>query len=242
MSGPAAPLSPLGATHNLVVEWTPAEDADWGDVDVALRRGLVKVAAHLAEAALEAEPDAVEELAEPGGAGSDVKPRVGVILNLQTQGKFKDVFVYGRSLSGGLPTVISPCGRRRVVGQRPVWTPALKNPTILHQTHRSWLPCAPLASWKLAGSSSAPIPHQAERTRLVARPRLCGHLGLDAARAPRRAAATPTPTSPEADTSRRRSTRPGDPRREAGRRERPAARCPPTKPPPSSARATTTSG
>ena len=68
MSGPAAPLSPLAATHNLVVEWTPAEDADWGDVEVALRRGLVKVAAHLAEAALDAEPDAVEELAEPNGS------------------------------------------------------------------------------------------------------------------------------------------------------------------------------
>src|SRR3954468_22654356 len=34
MSGPAAPLSPLAATHNLVVEWTPAENADWGDIDV----------------------------------------------------------------------------------------------------------------------------------------------------------------------------------------------------------------
>ena len=54
MSGPAAPLSPLAATHNLVIEWTPAEDADWGDVDQALRRGLVRVAAHLAEAALDA--------------------------------------------------------------------------------------------------------------------------------------------------------------------------------------------
>ena len=58
MSGPAAGMSPLAATHNLVIEWTPAEDADWGDVDVALRKGLVKVAAHLAEAALDAEPDA----------------------------------------------------------------------------------------------------------------------------------------------------------------------------------------
>ncbi len=136
MSGPAAPLSPLAATHNLVVEWKPAEDADWGDVEVALRRGLVKVAAHLAEAALDAEPDAVEELAEPGGSNGNDKPRVGVVLNLQTQGKFKDVFVYGRSLSGGLPTVISPGeldDGAVVSGQ--YGHPALKNPTILHQTH-----------------------------------------------------------------------------------------------------------
>ncbi len=44
MSGPAAPLSPPGATRNLVVEFTPAEDAAWEDVDAALRRGLVEVA------------------------------------------------------------------------------------------------------------------------------------------------------------------------------------------------------
>ena len=136
MSGPAAELSPLAATHNLVVEWTPAEDADWGDIDVALRKGLVKVAAHLAEAALDAEPDAIEELAEPGGSRENGKPRVGVILNLQTQGKFKDVFVYGRSMSGGLATVISPGeldDGAVVSGQ--YGHPALKNPTFLHQTH-----------------------------------------------------------------------------------------------------------
>ena len=129
MAGPAAPLSPLAATHNLVVEWTPADDADWGDVESALRRGLVKVAAHLAEAALDAEPDAVEELAEPDGSSDNGRPRVGVILNLQTQGKFKDVFVYGRSLSGGLPTVISPTeldDGAVVSGQ--YGHPALKNP------------------------------------------------------------------------------------------------------------------
>ena len=36
MSGPAAPLSPLGATHNLVIEFTPADDAAWEDVEAAL--------------------------------------------------------------------------------------------------------------------------------------------------------------------------------------------------------------
>src|SRR4051794_26650859 len=40
MSGPAAPLSPLSATHNVVVAFAPAEDASWEDVDTALRRGL----------------------------------------------------------------------------------------------------------------------------------------------------------------------------------------------------------
>src|SRR5947209_17785962 len=41
MSGPAASMSPLGSTHNLVVEFTPADDAAWDDVDRAVRRGLL---------------------------------------------------------------------------------------------------------------------------------------------------------------------------------------------------------
>jgi len=185
MSGPAAPLSPLSATHNLVIAWTPAEDADWGDVDQALRRGLVKVAAHLAEAALEAEPDAVEVLAEPSESTSDGKPRVGVILNLQTQGRFKDVFVYGRSLSGGLPTVISPTeldDGAVVSGQ--FGHPALKNPTILHQTHPVVAALrARSDELELAALILCPEPvNQADKELVSAHAaRLCGQLQLDAA-------------------------------------------------------------
>jgi glycine reductase complex component B subunit alpha and beta len=182
MSGPAAPLSPLAATHNLVIEWTPAEDADWGDVEVALRRGLVKVAAHLAEAALDAEPDAVEEVQEPGSA-TNGKPRVGVILNLQTQGKFKDVFVYGRSMSGGLATVISPGeldDGAVVSGQ--YGHPALKNPTILHQTHPVVAALAANDELELAALVLCPEPVDQANKELVSAhaARLCKSLNLDA--------------------------------------------------------------
>jgi glycine reductase len=183
MSGPAAPLSPLAATHNLVVEWTPAEDADWADVDAALRRGLVKVAAHLAEAALDAEPDAVEELAE-AGAGANGKPRDGVILNLQTQGKFKDVFVYGRSLSGGLPTVISPSELDDgVVVSGQFGHPALKNPTYLHQTHPVVAALRACEELELAALILCPEPvNQADKELVSAHAaRLCKHLNLNAA-------------------------------------------------------------
>jgi glycine reductase len=185
MTGPAAQLSPLAATHNLVVEWTPAEDADWGDVDQALRRGLVNVAAHLAEAALDAEPDAVEELAEPGEQTANGKPRVGVILNLQTQGRFKDVFVYGRSLSGGLPTVILPTeldDGAVVSGQ--FGHPALKNPTILHQTHPVVAALrARSDELELAALVLCPEPvNQADKELVSAHAaRLCKQLHLDAA-------------------------------------------------------------
>ncbi len=185
MSGPAQPLSPLAATHNLVIEWTPADDADWGDVDQALRRGLVAVAAHLAEAALDAEPDAVEPLAEPGAQPADGIPRVGVILNLQTQGKFKDVFVYGRTLSGGLPTVIAPGeldDGAVVSGQ--YGHPALKNPTILHQTHPVVAALrARSDELELAALILCPEPvNQADKELVSAHAaRLCRLLRLDAA-------------------------------------------------------------
>jgi glycine reductase len=91
----------------------------------------------LAGAALDAEPDAVEELPSPTpGPAGGARPRVGAITNLQTQGLFKDVFVYGRSFSSGLPTLLDPGefdDGAVVSGQ--FGHPALKNPTFMHQNH-----------------------------------------------------------------------------------------------------------
>jgi glycine reductase len=134
MSGPAAELSPFGSTHNLVLEFTPAPDADWAEVDDALRRGSLAVAARLAEAALGAEPDLIEDLAEPGPAGG--LPLVGTITNLQTQGVFKDVFVHGASFNGSRPATIDPADiddGAVVSGQ--YGHPSLRNPTWVHQNH-----------------------------------------------------------------------------------------------------------
>jgi glycine reductase len=135
LRGPGAALSPLGATHNLVVEFAPASGAAWPDVDRALRLGSLRLAARLAEAALEVEPDEVEELPYPTTARSG-RPRVGAITNLQTQGQFKDVFLYGRSFGPSLPTLLDPGeldDGAVVSGQ--FGHPALKNPTFMHQNH-----------------------------------------------------------------------------------------------------------
>ncbi|MGH8932796.1 MAG: glycine/sarcosine/betaine reductase component B subunit [Egibacteraceae bacterium] len=138
MSGPGADLSPFAGTHNVVVEFDRARDASFQDVDEAVRRGLLRLAARLADAAVDAPPDAVEDLADlpPPTADRDGLPRVGVITNLQTQGAFKDVFVYGRSLAGCLPTLFDPAELEDgavVSGQ--YGHPALRNPTYLHQNH-----------------------------------------------------------------------------------------------------------
>jgi glycine reductase len=138
MVGPAAELSPFGRTRNVVVEFEPADGASWAEVDAAVRRGSLRLAVHLADAAVEAEPDTVEELAEPHRPGTPTGglPRVGVITNLQTQGAFKDVFVYGRSMAGSLPTLFDPAEVEDgavVSGQ--YGHPALRNPTYVHLNH-----------------------------------------------------------------------------------------------------------
>ena len=134
MSGPAADLCPLSKTVNLVVEFEPAEGAAWEDVDVALRLGSLRLAAHLAEAGLDVEPDEVDEPLDPEAAAG--LPKVAALTNLQTQGPFKDVFVYGRSFAGEQPMVIDPGDvddGAVVSGQ--YGHPSLKNPTYVHQNH-----------------------------------------------------------------------------------------------------------
>jgi len=138
MSGPAAERSPFARTNNVVVEFDRVEHASWQEAEVAVRRGLLRLAVHLANAAVGAPPDVIEELAPPHQPGTPTSglPRVGVITNLQTQGAFKDVFVYGRSMAGSLPTLFDPVEIEDgavVSGQ--YGHPALRNPTYLHQNH-----------------------------------------------------------------------------------------------------------
>ncbi len=187
LSGPAAALSPLGATHNLVVEFVPAPGAGWEAVDAALRRGSLRLAARLAETALEVEPDEVEEL--PSASPSvrhGALPRVGVVTNLQTQGLFKDVFVYGRSFGSALPTLLDPGeldDGTVVSGQ--FGHPALKNPTFMHQNHPVVAELRRRHGQDLdfAGVVIAPEPVDQAAKELISAlaARLCAAAGFDAA-------------------------------------------------------------
>ncbi|MGH8990236.1 MAG: glycine/sarcosine/betaine reductase component B subunit [Acidimicrobiia bacterium] len=186
MAGPAAPLSPLAATHNLVVEFEPAAGADWEDVDAALRTGILRLAAHLAGAALDTPPDAIEEVPAAGGHPPGGLPRVVAVTNLQTQGRFKDVFVYGRSFRAALPTFIDPGDLDDgavVSGQ--FGHPGLKNPTYMHQNHPvvQALRARHGRDLILAGVVIAPEPvDQAGKERVSAHAaRLCVAAGVDAA-------------------------------------------------------------
>lgn len=184
MAPPEVGRSPLSETHNLVVEFDRADDADWEEVEAALRRGLLHLAVHLADAALEAEPDAVEELADPAVQSPDGLARVAVVTNIQTQGRFKDVFVYGRSLWGGLPTLLSPNeldDGAVVSGQ--YGHPALKNPTFMHQTHPVLAAVRECEDLHLAALVICPEPVDQNFKELVSAhaARLCAGVGIDAA-------------------------------------------------------------
>ncbi|HEV2769777.1 MAG TPA: glycine/sarcosine/betaine reductase component B subunit [Solirubrobacteraceae bacterium] len=184
MDPPEEGRSPLSQTHNLVVEFDPASDAEWEDVDAALRRGLLRLAVHLADAALEVEPDAVEELGDPAAQSSDGLPRVAVVTNIQTQGRFKDVFVYGRSLSGGLGTLLSPNeldDGAVVSGQ--YGHPALKNPTYMHQTNPALAAVRESEEVHLAAFVLCPEPIDQNLKELVSAhaARLCATVGVEGA-------------------------------------------------------------
>jgi len=184
MAPPDDARSPLSDTHNLVIEFERAEGADWEDVDRALRRGALALAVHLADAALEAEPDAVEELPEPTATSGDGLPRLAVVTNIQTQGRFKDVFVYGSSLRGGLPTLLSPNeldDGAVVSGQ--YGHPALKNPTYLHQTNPVVAAVREREDVHLAALVVCPEPVDQDTKELVSAhaARLCSAAGIDAA-------------------------------------------------------------
>ncbi|MBW3547937.1 MAG: glycine/sarcosine/betaine reductase component B subunit [Actinobacteria bacterium] len=185
MSGPAAALSPLGSTHNLVVEFVPGEGAKWEDVDEAVRRGTLALAARLAEAALDAPLDAVEEL-PTGPSATAGLPRVGVVTNLQTQGTFKDVFVYGRSFAQALPTLLDPGDLDDgavVSGQ--FGHPGLKNPTFMHQNHPvvAELRRRHGKDLDFAGVVISPEPVDADNKQLISvhAARVCAAAGFDAA-------------------------------------------------------------
>jgi glycine reductase len=183
MTGPAAALSPFGATHNLVIEFTPAPDADWADVDDALRRGSLALAARLAEAALDAPPDDEEAVPAPGTV--DGLPRVGAITNLQTQGVFKDVFVRGTSFNGLDPALIDPAeidDGAVVSGQ--YGHPSLRNPTWVHQNHpvANALRARHGRDLAFAGVVLSPEPVSAsEKARIsTAAAQLCADAGFEA--------------------------------------------------------------
>ena len=183
MSGAGAEFSPLSATHNVVVEFEPAPGAPWEEVAGALRLGVLRLAAHLAQSAIAVAPDSVDEL-EPVPAASTGLPRVVAVTNIQTQGAFKDVLVYGRTMAGSLPTWIDPCELADgAVVSAQYGHPALKNPTFVHQNNPIVAALRANDDVELAGVVLCPEPVSEDEKRMVSEhaARLCAAIGADGA-------------------------------------------------------------
>ncbi|MGH9268246.1 MAG: glycine/sarcosine/betaine reductase component B subunit, partial [Acidimicrobiales bacterium] len=139
-----------------------------------------------AEAALRAPPDRILQLPEVRSGTRNALPAVGAITNLQTQGAFKDTFVYGRSFSASLPTAVDPNELEDgavVSGQ--LGHPGLKNPTYLYQNHPvvRALRERDGKDLRFAGLVLSPEPVEQAQKELVSAhaARLCSALSWDAA-------------------------------------------------------------
>lgn len=134
--GEAARYTPFGGCHALVCEFAPAPGADPEDVAVAVRRGALQLAQRIGRTVaeqLDGQSEAIPAVTPPSANG---RTRVGVITNIQTQGAFKDTYVYGRSGADLLPTLLDPVELdvgAVVSGQ--YGHPGLRNPTYIYQNH-----------------------------------------------------------------------------------------------------------
>jgi glycine reductase len=106
------------------------------------------------------------------------------VTNIQTQGAFKDVLVYGRSMAGSLPTWIDPCELADgAVVSAQYGHPALKNPTFVHQTNPVVAALRASEEVELAGVVLCPEPVVEFEKRLVSEhaARLVAAVGADGA-------------------------------------------------------------
>ena len=170
MAGEATALSAFSFLHNLVVEFVPAHGAPWEAVDVAVRRGTLRLAAFLAETAMGDSEVTTSTVLHRLPPSSTNLPLIGAITNLQTQGTFKDVFVNGKSFAGGAPRVLAAgelFDGAVVSGQ--FGHPSLKNPTYMYQNHPvvRELMARDGKDLRFAGLVIAPEPVQAEEKARV---------------------------------------------------------------------------
>lgn len=132
MSGPGAELSPLARTWNLVLQASRSPGTSDREYDGALRRAGLKLATYLAEATRSLDPDEVDLCELP--PVDPALPRIGYVYLLQSQGDFRDTFLYGSDVRRLVPTLLHPAE---------LWDGAVvsgnyiiacqKNPTYLHQ-------------------------------------------------------------------------------------------------------------
>jgi glycine reductase len=133
MSGPGAARCACSDTHNVVLVFTPRPGATNRDFEAALRLGALRVARRLAEAALAAAPDEVEDL-ELGPVRADL-PRIAYADQAQQQGFLVQTFLYGQPIESLVPTLLHPNEYFDGAVVSGNYRSMMKTPTWLRQNH-----------------------------------------------------------------------------------------------------------
>jgi hypothetical protein len=105
MAGPGQDRSPWGATSNVVLRCVPARGVPVAEADAAIRRAALGLARALAATTLDASPNDVRRVGEPGDADPDL-PSVCAILQVASEGPLVDTFFDGDDLRDLMPRVI----------------------------------------------------------------------------------------------------------------------------------------
>jgi hypothetical protein len=105
MAGPGQDRSPWGTTSNVVLRCVPARGVPVAEADAAIRRAALWLARALATTTLDASPDDVRRVGEPGDADPDLLA-VCAILQVASEGPLVDTFFDGNDLRDLMPRVI----------------------------------------------------------------------------------------------------------------------------------------
>jgi sarcosine reductase len=134
MSGTTAAYSPVSKFINLVLTLAPQPELDNADYDDAVRRASLRVADHLAGAALDRDPDEVDVFDFTSVDPS--LPRVAYFYQAQGQGSMADTYLYGRTIENLVPTLMHPAEIMDGALVSGVFVYAcFKNPTWMHQNN-----------------------------------------------------------------------------------------------------------
>jgi glycine reductase len=115
MSGPGAALSEFARTHNVVISAWPAAGVGRSEYLAAVRLAALRAAVRLAQAARDAEPDAVEVFDLPAPARVPAAlahlPRVAYVFQIHSHQRptgADEGILYGDPVRRMLPTVVHP--------------------------------------------------------------------------------------------------------------------------------------
>lgn len=133
MTGDASELTPFGKTINLVLQFTLEQGKEDTEYDAAIREATLKGSEYLARTTIGLPPEytRVYDISSPA-QDSDL-PRILYINQIHSQGPNATTFVYGRSFTDNLPTIIYPTEMidGALVSANYVWA-AYKTSTYMH--------------------------------------------------------------------------------------------------------------